>query len=56
MDVGHRRLVSSIEKVESFSVRDIFIGQGIDILRVQKRPTLLHFHGVAVCVGCVVGP
>ena len=56
MSVGHRCLVTSIEAVESFSFRDVFISQGIDILRLQTWPTLLHFHGMVVRVGCVIEP
>ena len=54
MGVDHRRLVSSIETVESFPLRDVFMGQGVDNLTLQTRPTLLHFHSVAPCVRCVV--
>ena len=46
--------MSSIEAIESFPLRDIFMSQGVDILSLQTRLTLLHFHSVAACVRCVV--
>ena len=54
MGLGHRPLVSSIETIESFPLRDVFMDQGVDILRLQTRPMLLHFHSVAACLRCVV--
>ena len=54
MGVGHRPLVSSIATIESFPLRNVFMGQGVDILELQARPTLLHFHSVAACVRCVI--
>ena len=54
MGVRHRRLVPPIETIESFYIPDVFLGQGIDILRLQTRPALLHFHGVAVCMRAAV--
>ena len=50
----HHCLVSSIETIESFPLRDVFKGKGIDILRLQTSPKLLHFHSVAVRVMFVV--
>ena len=52
--IGHRSLVSFIEAFESFLLRDVFMGKGVDILRLQMRPGLLHFHSLAACVRCVV--
>ena len=54
MGVGRRRLVSSIEIIESFPLRDLLMGLGVGILRLQTGPTLLHLHSVAACVRCVV--
>ena len=54
MSVGQRRPVSFIEAFESLPLRDIFMGKGVDILRLQTRPMLLHFHSVAAWVRCVV--
>ena len=54
MGVGDCRPVSWIWTVKRFYVRDLFLGQGIDILTLQTRPTPLHCHAVAVRVGRVV--
>ena len=54
MGVGHLRLLSSIETIKRFSPRDVFMGQGIDIFRLETRPAVLHFHSVAVCLRCAV--
>ena len=54
MTVGHLRLVSFIEAFESFPLRDVLMGKGVDILRLQTRPTLLHFQSVAAWLRCVV--
>ena len=50
MGVGHRRLVSLVEAIESFPLPDVFTGKGVNILRLQTRPTLLPFHSVAACL------
>ena len=39
MSVCHRRLVSIIEAFESFPLRYAFMGKGVDLLRLQMRPT-----------------
>ena len=54
MSVHHCRFVSLIEAFKSFPLRYPFISKGVDLLRLQSRPTLLHFHSVAACVRCGV--